>query len=116
MRKIGFGIIGCGGISNYFHIPELKAIEEADVIAVADVIENRARVTAERFGIKYWYTDYTKLLERDDIDAVVVATPHPTHAKIAVDSINAGKHVIIQKPMCTNSRDAEMIVKAARKH
>lgn len=116
MRKIGFGIIGCGGISNNFHIPELKAIEEAEVIAVADIREKRAKLTAERFGIKHWYTDYTRLLEREDIEAVVIATPHVTHAKIAVDSINAGKHVIIQKPMCTNSEDAEMIVNAARRH
>ncbi|MEM3745310.1 MAG: Gfo/Idh/MocA family oxidoreductase [Candidatus Bathyarchaeia archaeon] len=115
MKKIGFGIIGCGGISNYFHIPELKAIEEAEVVAVADIKEERARLTAERFNIKFWYSDYMKLLERNDVDAVVVATPHPTHAKIAVDAINAGKHVIIQKPMCTNSKDAEAIVNASRK-
>lgn len=116
MKKVGFGIIGCGGISNYFHIPELKAIEEAEVVAVADIKEDRARLTAERFNIKFWYSDYMSLLERNDVDAVVVATPHPTHAKIAVDAINAGKHVIIQKPMCTNSKDAEAIVNAARKH
>ena len=115
MKKIGFGIIGCGGISNYLHIPELKAIEEAEVVAIADIKEERARLTAERFNIKFWYSDYMKLLKRNDVDAVVIATPHPTHAKIAVDAINAGKHVIIQKPMCTNLKDAEAIVNASRK-
>jgi len=58
----------------------------------------RARLTAERHGIKFWYSDYQKLLERSDIDVAVVATPHPTHAEIAINAIEAGKHVIIQKP------------------
>jgi len=116
MRKVNFGIIGCGGISNYFHIPELKSIEEAEIIAVADIKPERARLTAERFNIKFWYSDYMKILERSDIDAVIVATPHPTHAKIAVDAIKAGKHVIIQKPMCTRVKDAEAIVETSRKY
>ncbi|MEM2850144.1 MAG: hypothetical protein QXI36_07725 [Candidatus Bathyarchaeia archaeon] len=46
MEKVGFGIIGCGGISNYFHIPELKEIKEAEVVAVADIKPERARLTA----------------------------------------------------------------------
>lgn len=116
MRKVNFGIIGCGGISNYFHIPELKAIEEAEITAVADIKPERARLTAERFSIKFWYSDYMKLLERSDVDAVVISTPHPTHAKIAVDAIEAEKHVIIQKPMCTKVEDAEAIVEAASRH
>jgi predicted dehydrogenase len=116
MGKVNFGIIGCGGISNYFHIPELREIKEAEVVAVADVKPERARLTAERFNIKFWYSDHLKLLERSDVDAVIVATPHPTHAKLSVDAMEAGKHVIIQKPMCTKVEDAEAIVEASRKH
>lgn len=116
MGKVGFGIIGCGGISNYFHIPELKEIKEAEVVAVADIKPERARLTAERFNIKFWYSDHLKLLERSDIDAVIVATPHPTHAKLAIDAMDAGKHVMIQKPMCTKVEDAEAIVEASHKH
>lgn len=115
MRKVRFGIIGCGGISNYFHIPELKEIEEAEIVAVADIKPKRAKLTAKRFNIKFWYTDYLKLLERKDVDAVVVATPHPTHAKIAIDAIEFGKNVLIQKPMCTKVKDANAVVEAARK-
>jgi len=116
MKKVGFGIIGCGGISNYFHIPELKEIKEAKIVAVADIKSNRAKLTAKRFKIKSWHSDYLELLERDDVNAVVVATPHSVHAKVAVDAIEAGKHVIIQKPMCTNVKDANAIVEAARRH
>jgi len=115
LRKVGFGVIGCGGISNYFHIPDLKQVEEAKIVALADIKPHRAEMTAKRFKVKSWYADYYDLLEREDVDAVVVATPHPTHAQIAVDAIEAGKHVIIQKPMTTSVKDADRIVEAARK-
>ena len=116
MKRVGFGIIGCGGIANYFHIPELKQVQEARIVAVADVKPHRAKSTAKRFRIKPWYADYYDLLEREDVEAVVVATPHPTHAKIAEHAMKARKHVIIQKPMTTRVRDADRIVEAARKH
>ncbi|MGQ9596155.1 MAG: Gfo/Idh/MocA family protein [Thermoproteota archaeon] len=116
MRKIGFGIIGCGGIANYFHLPELCSIEEVDVVAVADIKENRAKITAGKFKVPNWYTDYRELLEREDVEAVVVATPHPTHSPITIDAIKAGKHVIIQKPMTTKVKDAETIVEYVKKH
>lgn len=116
MRKIGFGVIGCGSIANSFHLPELRQIEEAELIAVADIRPNRARATAERFKVPLWFTDYNKLLELEDVEAVIIATPHPTHAKIAIDSIEAGKHVMIQKPMATSVEEANFIVEIAKKH
>jgi len=116
LRKVGFGIVGCGGISNYFHILELQQVREGKIVAVADMKPHRAETTAKRFKIKSWYADYHDLLERGDLEAVVVATPHPTHAQIGVDAMEAGKHIIIQKPMTTNVKDAESIVEAAKKH
>jgi len=116
VRKVGFGIIGCGGITNYFHLPDLSKIKEAKIVALADAKPHRAQVTAKRFRAKSWYGDYRDLLAREDVEAIVVATPHPTHAQIAVDAIEAGKHVIIQKPMTTRVEDADRIVDAAKTH
>lgn len=116
LRKVGFGIVGCGGISNYFHVPELKQLKEAAIVALADVKPHRAKLMARRFRVKSWHVDYHDLLKRKDVEAVIVATPHPTHAQIAVDAIEAGKHVIIQKPMATSIKDADFIVEAAKKH
>jgi UDP-N-acetylglucosamine 3-dehydrogenase len=116
MQKVRFGVVGAGGITNHFHLPELKQIEEAEIVAVADLNENRARLTAQRWGIRWWYTSYLEMLERDDIDAVIVATPHPTHAEIAISALKADKHVMIQKPMATNSSDSWRIVEEARRH
>jgi len=116
LKIVGFGIVGCGGISNYFHIPELQQIKEAKIVAVADIKPHRAEMTAKRFKIKSWYADYHDLLKRADVEAVVVATPHPVHAQIAVDSMEAEKHTIIQKPMTTTVKDADSIVETADKH
>jgi len=116
MGKVNFGVIGCGGIASYFHLPDLKMIPEARVSAVADVDPVRARMAAERFDVRSWCTEYGELLQRDDVDAVIIATPHPTHAKIAIDALDAGKHVLIQKPMATKIEDADKIVEATNRH
>lgn len=113
MDKVRYGIIGCGNIAHGFHLREMTAIPEAELIATADVQEARTKSTAERFGAKAWYTDYKKLLERDDVEAVIVSTYHPTHAAIGSDVLAAGKHVLVQKPMTTNMADADKLVSAA---
>lgn len=116
MERVGFAVIGCGSIANSFHLPELVRIESARLVAVVDLKPNRAKITAERFKVPYWYTDYHKVLELEDVEAVIVATPHPSHAAIAVEAIEAGKHVMIQKPMATSVEEADRIVKATRRH
>lgn len=115
MHKIGIGVIGCGGIANYFHLPELRSIDEVNLVAVADIKANRAKATAGRFKVSHWYTDHRELLESKDVDAVIVATPHPTHSPIAIEAIEAGKHVLVQKPMATKLSDADALVESATK-
>ncbi|MEM2446179.1 MAG: Gfo/Idh/MocA family oxidoreductase [Candidatus Bathyarchaeia archaeon] len=116
MKMVRFGVVGAGGISNHFHLPELSQIQEAEVVAISDIKLERAETTAKKFGIKRWYTNYNEMLEKEDLVAVIVATPHPTHAKITIDAIEAHKHVIIQKPMPTNARDSLLIVEASKKN
>lgn len=116
MKKVRLGIVGAGGISNHFHLPELSQIQEAEIVAISDIKLERAEITAKKFGIGRWYRDYMEMIENEDIDAVVVATPHPTHAEIAIHAIEAGKHVLIQKPMTTNAKDSLRIVEASRKN
>ncbi len=115
MKKVRVGIIGCGGIAHWFHLPELAEIGEAELIGVADLREVRAKETAKKFGAKDWFTDYKKLLEMDDIDAIIVATYHPLHSPIAIEAIKAGKHTLVQKPMATKMEDADELVKVAEK-
>lgn len=99
-ERIGFGVIGCGGMGTG-HVGSLTGKAAADniqVLAVCDVYNrriNRAKDICQGEG----FSDYRKLLERKDIDAVLIATPDHWHAKIAMDAIAAGKHVYCEKPM-----------------
>lgn len=95
MDKVRYAIIGCGGIAHMFHLPEMTEIPQTEFVVACDLRENRARLTAEKFGAREWATDYRTVLERDDVDAVIVATYHPTHAPIACEALEAGKHVLV---------------------
>ena len=113
MAKVRYAMIGCGGIAHMFHLPEMAQIPETEFILACDIREHRARFTAEKFGAKDWTTDYKESLHRDDVDAVIVATYHPTHARIACEVLEADKHVLVQKPMATRMEDADCLIEAA---
>jgi predicted dehydrogenase len=74
-------------------------VSEVGLVAVADADPKRSEEVALRFGAKYHYTDYCQLLEHDDIDAVVIATPTSTHAQVIRDASTAGKHIFSEKPL-----------------
>jgi UDP-N-acetylglucosamine 3-dehydrogenase len=112
---VRFGIIGCGGIARGKHLPELKPVKEARIIACSDVSEDMAKSFANISGAEKWYTDYHKMLQCDDIDAVIVSTPHPLHSPIGYDVLSAGKHLLIQKPMATKNKDAAKLLEAEKK-
>ena len=107
-------IIGAGAIAQD-HVASFKLHPAVQVVAVADVSPDRARETAERFGIPEIFTDYKKLLAREDIDVVSIALPNYLHAKVALDALRAGKHVMLDKPMATNARDGAKLVAASAK-
>jgi predicted dehydrogenase len=111
--QVRFGIIGCGGIANGYHMKDLSQIPEAQLVACADIRPQVAQEFAAKWGAEASYGDYHPLLARDDIDAVVVSTHHETHAAIAVDALEAGKHVLVQKPLTTRLEDADRLVAAA---
>jgi predicted dehydrogenase len=113
MTKVRFGIIGAGGIANGFHLRDLSQIEQAELIAVADINEETVKATAARWNAKAFYTDHHKLLEHDDVDAVIVATWHPAHVPMAVDVMKAGKHLLVQKPLTTRMEQANEFVEVA---
>ncbi|MFV0344482.1 MAG: Gfo/Idh/MocA family protein [Anaerocolumna sp.] len=116
MKKLKYGMIGCGGIATSKHYSALNDMHDiVEVIAVCDVIKERALESAKHFGIntEYAFTDYKKLLEVEEIDAVLVLTPNISHSFISVDAMNAGKHVMCEKPMAINSVEAKKMVKTA---
>ena len=116
MSRLKLGIIGCGGIANGKHLPSLKAIDRADIVAFCDLIPERAEKAAKEYGVEgaKVYTDYRELLKDESIDVVYVLTPNRSHADISIDALHAGKHVMCEKPMAKCAADARRMVEAAK--
>ncbi len=93
----------------------MEPVKEARVIACSDISEDTAKSFAKLCGAEKCYTDYHEMLQRDDIDAVVVSTPHPLHAPIGCNVLSAGKHLLVQKPMATKNEDAARLLEAEKK-
>lgn len=110
-EPLGVAVIGVGMMGE-FHTRVLSEIHDARLIAVADVVESRAREIAGRYGAEVWTTDYSSLLERDDIEAVWICTPDHLHKEPTVAAAAAGKHVLLEKPMATTLADADTIIGA----
>jgi len=113
MEKLRIGFIGTGGIAQA-HLRALQGVEEIDVVAVADIIEEKVVVTAERWSVPQVYTDHRRLLAEADIEAVAVTTHNQDHALPTIDALRAGKHVLVEKPMAATLSDATAIVRAGR--
>lgn len=111
------GIIGCGGIANGKHMPALSKLKNVRMVAFCDIIEKKALAAREKFGTPGCavYTDYKKLLEDKSIDVVHVLTPNRSHSFITVDALEAGKHVMCEKPMAINSAEAQKMLDAAKR-
>lgn len=115
--KVRAGLIGCGSLSLIGILPQLAepdARERLDLVAVADVNEQRARETAERFGVPHAYADPLELIARDDVDLVLIITPIEFHYPLAMAALRAGKHVYVQKTMATTYAEAREMVETAR--
>lgn len=114
-KKLKIGIIGSGGIAQSCHMPGYESVPDlCEMVAVCDVDPATAQKAAEKFGITKTYTDYRKLLEDKEIDAVSVATPNAFHLHPTVDALKAGKHVLCEKPLAMNAKEAKLMCQAAK--
>ena len=116
-EKVRIGIIGCGGIANGKHMPSLSKLKNIEMVAFCDIIEERAIKAKEKYGTPdaTVCTDYKELLADQTIDVVHVLTPNRWHSSITVDALEAGKHVMCEKPMAINSVEAKKMVDAAKR-
>lgn len=114
--KLRVGIIGSGGIAEGAHAPGYKAIpDDCELVACCDVRPERAKAFAERFDLAHWYTDYRELLTLPELDAVSVCTPPFMHRDATVAALDAGLHVLCEKPMAMNVAEAQDMVAAAER-
>jgi predicted dehydrogenase len=112
--KLRCGVIGTGAIG-IGHLLSLTSTPRAAAVAIAEPHAQRAKETSERFKIPRSYNDYRELLDQPDIDAVTIATPNHLHAEMTIEALKARKHVLLEKPLATNSKDAARIIDAAKK-
>lgn len=111
------GIIGCGGIANGKHMPALKQVKDAEMVAFCDIIPERAEKAKADFGNDdaVVYLDYKELLKDDSIDVVHVCTPNISHAEISIAAMEAGKHVMCEKPMAKTGAEAQAMIEASKR-
>lgn len=110
-QTLKLGIIGCGIVVEKFHLPASKLLPEVEVVYLADVRKERAEAMARLFNVSYYTTDYRDML--GNVDAVLIATPHFTHAPISVDCLRHGIHVLCEKPIATSSKEAREMIQTA---
>ena len=108
-------LIGCKGYSQKFNLPAYQHIKNARLVAVADIDEQAAAQAAAEYGIPHSSGDPLSVLQRDDVDAVEIAAPNFTHAELAVAAADAGKHILVQKPMATSVQECTSMIEAAER-
>lgn len=113
MKKIGVAVIGAGFWGKN-HARVFNELEETELLAVCDINAERAKIVAKQFGAKA-YRETRRMLKRKDVEAVSVCTWSTSLAKEALKALKAGKHVLVEKPMAANSKQAEELLKTAEK-
>ncbi|WP_150525980.1 Gfo/Idh/MocA family protein [Roseibium sediminis] len=108
------GVVGTGWWATFNHIPTIQASSEADVVAICDLDAERLDAVGEKFGINARYQNLDDMLARENLDGVMVSTPHTAHTGPAVAALKAGCHVLVEKPMATKAADGRAIVAAAK--
>ena len=118
MKKLKIGFIGCGGIAFDKHLPGMATqTDKIDMYAFCDIIAERAEEARQKYGCTdaKMYTDYHELLEDPEIYAVHVLTPNVKHCEISCAAMEAGKHVICEKPMAATAADAKKMLDTSKR-
>jgi 1,5-anhydro-D-fructose reductase (1,5-anhydro-D-mannitol-forming) len=106
MTRLGWGVIGLGNIVNTTIAPAMVAEPDCDLVAGVSRDQGRADEFAAKFGARFAYDDYDRMLANPEVDAIFIATPNSLRASQVIASARAGKHVLCDKPMATNLPDA----------
>ena len=114
-KKVKYVVIGAGAICQRRHLPELHASSNAEIVGLADPNEERVKKIAEQYGCPA-FTDHKEMLKKVKADAAVVGTPNALHSPQSVDCLNAGLHVLVEKPMATTREGAKAMLDAAKKN
>lgn len=116
MQQLRVGIVGCGEVVQTLHLPSLYQLpEQFRVTALCDLSHTIGQAVGERWQVAKRFLDYHDLIAQDDVDVVLVTNPPAYHTEVTLAAIAAGKHVLVEKPMCTTLREADEIIAAQAK-
>ncbi len=113
-KVLRVGFIGLGGIART-HMRYLKEMDDVVLVAGSDIVQENLDVARDEYGMTGLYKDWRKMLKSESLDAVSVCTPNGLHKQSTIDALNAGCHVIVEKPIAMNAREGELMLKTAKK-
>src|SRR6266446_6320911 len=102
-KQLNIGLIGAGWWANTMHMPALAACDQANVVAVCDLIPERAEALAQKYHIPHTFTDYKQLLDSGLCEAVIVVITNDAHYPVTMDALNRGLHAICEKPLAISN-------------
>ena len=112
-KRLRVGFIGTGGIGKA-HMRHLKKFDDVELIAAADVNETALAAAAAEYGIANTHLDWQTMLDKEALDAVCVCTPNGSHAEHSIAALNAGCHVLVEKPLAMDAVEGQAMLDAAR--
>jgi predicted dehydrogenase/threonine dehydrogenase-like Zn-dependent dehydrogenase len=115
-NKVGIGVIGAGNFASLTMLPAMKNITDIEFVGIADVNSSMAKHAQNKFGFQYSAGDYRKLLQDDNISTIFVTTRHDVHASLAIEALQAGKNVMVEKPLCLNQQQLMNIINVVEQH
>ena len=111
MSTVKLAVVGLGTIAHGVHFENIEKNERVQLAAVCDIVEERAKESGEKYDVP-WYAGHSELLEKADIDAVLICTPHYSHTTIGIDTLNSGRHLLVEKPISVHKADCEKLIAA----
>ena len=112
-KKVGVGLIGSQFISS-IHAEAFKSVSEGELLAVMSPTPGHAKAFADKHHIPNFFTDLDKMLAMEEIDMVVIGAPNNLHCEITIKAAKAGKHIVVEKPLCMNLKEADMMIDACK--
>ena len=114
-KPLGVGIVGCGQIAEKSHLPALQRLREAHVVALADTDSERLRRAGDCYGVERRYSDFRQLLDDGAVEAVAVLVPARLHVEVALAALEAGKHVLVEKPLALSLGECDRLIACAER-
>ena len=112
-NKVGIGIVGSRFISS-IHAEALKSVEEAKIIAVMSPTPGNAQEFAAKHNIPNYFTKIDDMLALKEIDMIIIGAPNNVHCEITLKAANAGKHIVVEKPLCMNMKEADLMISTCK--